>query len=282
MMNEQLLRQQIQQQMMRQQIAQQAPPQAPQMGLGNRIRAGATKLNDGLQQGIGRMFPVDPAIAANMSPQQLQGMQRQSVMDMGMGILGASAQPGARLGGALAEGYFNAQKQGLGRQRMAYEIQHDASEDKRKDRAEAWDKEKFAANYNLDAQQADAIDAYRTSEVEISKAKAALDSAQFSQTMNLKERELAQKKAQDGLDAALKERNMKLSGLQSALGAANVASTPLTGEFVDPATGQPAPPPARGMSPAQAALIQQIQRTVAPPQAKAPAAQAPRTVSVDY
>lgn len=70
------------------------PPRRPTMS--ERFQGGMQKLGEGLN-------PIDPRIAASMDPNYLQQLRSQSMLNMGLGMMGAAHQ-GASFGGAANAG----------------------------------------------------------------------------------------------------------------------------------------------------------------------------------
>lgn len=103
-----------------QQQNQQPPPQAPvrTMAQPTQVPTYGQRIGQGLGRVSSAMFPVDPS--TGLTADQARQLQTNALMQMGLGMLGASSQ-GAGFGEAAAKGYGLAQGNLSGRMQQAYE-----------------------------------------------------------------------------------------------------------------------------------------------------------------
>jgi Ni/Co efflux regulator RcnB len=107
-------------QMQPQQQPQQPPPQAPvrNMAQPNQVPTYGQRIASGLGRVGQALFPVDPN--TGMTPDQMKALQTSGMMQMGLGMLGASGR-GAGFGESLAKGYGLAQGNHQGTMQQTYE-----------------------------------------------------------------------------------------------------------------------------------------------------------------
>lgn len=87
-------------------------------------------------QGLtGALFPVQPGV----DPQTTQMMQRQAMLALGLGIMGAGSRPGARLGSSLLEGFQGASQTYAGAMNAAFRSQLAKNEQERQQKADERD-----------------------------------------------------------------------------------------------------------------------------------------------
>jgi hypothetical protein len=120
--------------------------------LGNFGRRAGIGFNNAMGKLGQGMFPVDPSVAAHMTPEQIRELRSNSVMQMGLGMLGAASQ-GKGLGESLASGYFGAQEGMLGRQQMAYKLGANEREEKRTRERDVESDQRFDVETGLQERQ---------------------------------------------------------------------------------------------------------------------------------
>lgn len=99
-------------------------------GLGNFMR----RANVGLSNGLGRLqqglFQIDPTVAANMTPDQINKARNQAMLQMGLGMMNAAGR-GAGLGQSIAQGYGGANENLQGTMQQQYQNQRTDQADTR-------------------------------------------------------------------------------------------------------------------------------------------------------
>lgn len=152
--------------------SQQMPQMAPQASLSDRFRAGLGKLGQGL-------FPVDPSIP----PEQAQALQRNALMQLGLGMLGTASQ-GGRFGESLAAGFMGASNTFQGALQRAYQNALAARAEKREMEREEKEDERYEREFSNKLEQQKLEDERYRTEQEFRRAQAELAQDRWKRQMD--------------------------------------------------------------------------------------------------
>lgn len=108
----------------------------PSVTFGDRMKNWGANIEKGLGRFNELLLPADAAATAGMTPEQIKALRKQSMLQMGLGMLAAQNR-GAGLGQALAMGYGSAQDNFKGASEQAYQAAKDEQARKRQEQRDA-------------------------------------------------------------------------------------------------------------------------------------------------
>lgn len=108
-------------------------PRIEGSGLGGALLRASTGTQNAMTRLGGSLFPVDPTIAASMTPEQIQQTQQQGLLRAGLGLLNAprGATTGQAIAGALLGAQQDTQQQAMQRYALGQQASNVARQDQR-------------------------------------------------------------------------------------------------------------------------------------------------------